>query len=718
MFKCILLFVFFILAVLYFWITSQLSIGFEVAQDPVSQKNIVSSVSPELHNQGLKTNTELKSIGNVDKKLYVNIENIIATPVQRQLSYNNKLEYFVDQDTMRTIFSEPTIQLIFTDQTTLDITIDSNNSLREIPQTTWLRLLLGLMTALAGLAVWLRNPYGKSTTYYAISGVGFLLMIIPSAIDSIPMLLRSYSEMFVLNSIGAVGNYIYLTFGVATLLYFPQKLPAADSIAKVMFTVISFYSVWALINTWNFDVTIQQQLLYFSDLEVHIPVLIGFILVVYFSFQQWRYSQHKPVERARSSWVVLSWSVGLSTYMLFYYVPTISGYEPPMGRTWAWIAVCTSYWLVLLSLSRTQLFDLEHNINKVWEWLIVFVIFLLIDMVFVSLAIITPQLSTLFILCLVLWVYMPLREWLSLRMVRKKAASKNKLFSNTIAQLLSANKGDLKDSWEELLLQVFSPRAISWRKDVTETAIVDDGQGLEVSASRFFPAVYLEFAEQGDRLFNLDDVELAVIMSALLEQLFEFHLAFVAGQNQERERIRRDLHDQIGHKLLSLIYAAKDERVKALAQETLEQLRGVITALNLESVSLQSTLMEIRSVAEQASDNLGISLTWRNSVTDTSIVVGSYQYLNILNIARELLNNIIRHAQANQLSIILSVSDSRLIIVLIDNGIGFDRENIIMGNGLYNIDARVRELNATIDWNIHNGCKVTISIPLNLTNEE
>ena len=718
MFKCILLIMLFILAILYLWITTQLSIGFEIAQDPATQKNVISHVSPELHNQGLMIDTELVSIGSVHEKLFVNTAKVFATPVQRQSLYNNKLEYFVDQDTMRTIFSQPTVQLIFADKTTLDITIGSNKSLREIPQTAWLRLLLGLMTALTGLAVWLQRPYGKPMTYYAISGVGFLLMIIPSAIDSIPMLQRSYSEMFVLNGINAIGNYIYLTFGVATLLYFPQKLPSADSIVRLIFTAIGLFTLWALINTWDFDSTIQQQRLYFSDLEVYIPVLIGFILVVFFSFQQWRYSRHKPVERARSSWIVLSWSIGLSTYMLFYYVPTVNGFEPPMGRTWAWIAVCASYWLVLLSLSRFQLFDLEHNINKVWEWLIVFIVFLLIDVAFVSLALITPQLSTLFILCLVLWVYMPLREWLSSRMVRKKAASKNKLVSNAIAQLLSGNKGDLKDSWQELLVKMFSPSAISWRKDISETAIVEDGQGLVVSANRVFPAIYLEFAERGDRLFDLDDVELAVIMSALFEQLFEFHLAFVAGQNQERERIRRDLHDQVGHKLLSLIYASEDERVKVLAQETLEQLRGLITALKLEPVSLQSTLMEIRSVAEQASDNFGFSLIWNNCVTDTSMVVGSYQYLNIINIARELLNNVIRHAEASQLSILLSVSDSRLMIELRDNGVGFDRENIMMGNGLYNIDARARELNATMDWYSNKGCKVVIAIPLILSREE
>jgi signal transduction histidine kinase len=689
-----------------------------VVHDPATKKIFVSEVSPNLDNQGLEIGAELIAISNADENLFVNADKLFASPVQRQSLYSQKVDYFLEQDKLRKIFSQPDIRLIFADKKSLNIIIASNKSLQDIPTTAWLRLLLGLLTALAGLAVWLRYPYGKPMTCYAISGVGFLLMIIPSALDSIPMLLRSYYEMLILNSINAIGNYIYLTFGVATLLYFPQKLPNADNIAKIIFTAMSLFSIWALVDSWNFANNFRDQHLYFSDLEVNIPVLIGFILVVFFSFQQWRYSGYKPVERARSSWIVLSWSIGLSTYMFFYYLPTINGFEPPMGRTWAWIAVCTSYWLVLLSLSRTQLFDIEHNINKVWEWLIVFIVFLLIDFCFVSLAIITPQLSTLFILCLVLWVYMPLREWLSSRIIRRKAASKNKLFSNAITHLLSNKEDDPNNSWEELLLKIFSPKAISWPKDTNGTAIVEDGQGLVVAANRISPATYLEFAEQGERLFDLNDVELVIIMSALFEQLFEFHLAFLAGQNQERERVRRDLHDLIGHKLLSLIYATNDERVKVLAQETLEQLRGLITALKVESVPLQSTLMEIRSVAEQASDNFGFSLTWNNCVTDTSIVVGSYQYLNILNIARELLNNIIRHAQASQLRIILSVSDSRLIIEIIDNGIGFDRENINMGNGLYNIDARARELNATIDWTCHNGCKVMISIPLVLLSEK
>ena len=218
--------------------------------------------------------------------------------------------------------------------------------------------------------------------------------------------------------------------------------------------------------------------------------------------------------------------------------------------------------------------------------------------------------------------------------------------------------------------------------------------------------------KKGERLFGVEDVGLVVTMSALFEQLFEFHLAFLAGQNTERERIRRDLHDQIGHKLLSLIYAADDDKVKIIAQETLEQLRGLITALRLEPVSLQSTVMEIRLVAEEASDNFDFKLDWNNCITDVSIVIGSYQYLNIINIARELLNNIVRHADSSEVRIVLAVDASSLMMQFNDNGIGLDREDVIMGNGLYNIDARVRELNATIDWHRYTGCSVTITIPL------
>jgi signal transduction histidine kinase len=702
---------FIVLAIVYVWIASQVSLGFEVAEDRNTHQLVISKVSPELMRQGLKLGSEIVSIGSSEQALKLNVTHFSITPVQRKLIFQNKAQYFSAQEDLHDAFSQPIIRLNFLDQTTVDVTLAGNRSLTDIPTTSWIRFCLGLVSALMGVLVWAWRPSGKETIYYALSGIGLFLAIIPSAIDAIPMLLTSYSESLFLDSLRAFGNYTYIAFGVSALLYFPQKMPHADRFAKRILMVTGLFSCYALFNTWDFSVGFDQQRLYFSDIEIYVPVLIGFIFVVSFSIQQWRFSRHKPVERARSSWVVLSWSVGLLAYMLFYYVPIISGAEPPMGRTLAWIAVCSSYWMILLGLSRLQLFDLEHNINTVWEWFIVFIVFLIIDMAFASLAIITPQISTFIILCLVLWVYMPLRQWLSSRVVRQKTANKNKLFSDAVAQLLSSKEDDSKNRWQEILVNVFAPSAIVWRDEADITGVKDGGQGLFVAGNRFSPPMYLDFAEQGERLFGVEDVGLVETMSALFEKLFDFHLAFLAGQNTERERIRRDLHDQIGHKLLSLIYAAGDDKVKILARETLEQLRGLITALRLKPVSLQSMVMEIRLVAEEASDNFDFKLDWNNCITDVSMVIGSYQYLNIINIARELLNNIVRHANASEVRIVLAVDASSLIMQFNDNGIGMDREDVIMGNGLHNIDTRVRELNATIDWFSDAGCNVTITIP-------
>jgi signal transduction histidine kinase len=717
LFNCMLIITVVLLAKVYIWITSQFSLGFEVIEDPNTHQIVISQVSPELERQGLKLGSEIISIGNSEKTIKLNVTHFSTTPVQRKSLYQNKVQYFSAQDDLHSVFSHPVIRLTFADQSVVDVKLSGSKSLEDIPRITWIRLFLGLVSALMGIMVWVWRPFGKETIYYALSGVGLSFAIIPSAIDSVPMLVRSYSDMVLLDGLTAVGNYMYLTFGAVALLYFPQQLPHANIIAKRIFIVAVSFSLYAVFNTWGFNTDFTKQRLYFSDFEIYGPIFLSFILVILFCYQQWRFSHNKPVERARSSWVILSWLMGPTAYMLFYYFPTVSGMEPLMNRTLAWVAICSSYWMILFGLSRFKLFDLEHHINHVWEWFALFLVFLLLDMAFASLTTFTPYLSTFVILCLVLFVYMPGREWLYSRIRRKKVIDKNNLFSDAVATLLASKQDDPKSTWNDILQQVFVPGTIEWRNGFSATALEHRGQGLMVAGNRFSPPIYLEYAEKGERLFGAGDVEMVTTMSALFEQLYDFHLAFLAGQNQERERIRRDLHDQIGHKLLSLIYASDDTKVKTLAQDTLEQLRGLITALRFEPVPLQSTVMEIRTVAEEACENFDLQLHWDNQITAVNTVVGSYQYLNVINIARELLNNIIRHANASEVSFISRVNATSLIIEVKDNGVGLNRDAVVMGNGLYNIDARARELNATIDWHNDAGCHVVITVPLTTSNE-
>lgn len=106
---------------------------------------------------------------------------------------------------------------------------------------------------------------------------------------------------------------------------------------------------------------------------------------------------------------------------------------------------------------------------------------------------------------------------------------------------------------------LFSPVEIQACDHSEQTQVDQRGQRLIVARNRYSAVTQLDYAENGTRLFTTEDEKLAQTLTFLFERWYDFHDAYFSGQTQERERIRRDLHDQVGHKLLSLIYTAKDD---------------------------------------------------------------------------------------------------------------------------------------------------------------
>ena len=136
LFKFMLLSTFIVVATVYVWVTSQVSLGFEVAEDPNTHQLVISKVSPELMRQGLKLGSEIVSIGGSEQLVKLNVAHFSKTPVQRKYIYQNKGQYFSAQDELHDVFSPPIIRLNFIDQSTIDVTLTGNRSLMEIPNTT------------------------------------------------------------------------------------------------------------------------------------------------------------------------------------------------------------------------------------------------------------------------------------------------------------------------------------------------------------------------------------------------------------------------------------------------------------------------------------------------------------------------------------------------------------------------------------------------------
>ena len=208
--------------------------------------------------------------------------------------------------------------------------------------------------------------------------------------------------------------------------------------------------------------------------------------------------------------------------------------------------------------------------------------------------------------------------------------------------------------------------------------------------------------------------------------------ALIEGQEEERKRLARELHDGIGQmltglkldseKLKSLPFVNEKQRKsfeehQQLIDDTIEATRTVSFNL-MPSVLIDFGLSSaIRLLLERTAKGAEFKTSF-NDLTENIKIPNKIEN-NLYRITQETLNNIIKHAKAKKVSITLYNEKGKFVsLVVIDDGKGFDmkknRKNSVGGNGLSNLQTRVRLLNGTIkiESELGKGTSITVKIPL------
>lgn len=185
----------------------------------------------------------------------------------------------------------------------------------------------------------------------------------------------------------------------------------------------------------------------------------------------------------------------------------------------------------------------------------------------------------------------------------------------------------------------------------------------------------------------------------------------------ERERIHADLHDDLGARLLELIYAAPDRATADRARAILQDLRDVVSRSRGEPGTLHDVLASIRAEAAQRMAAVGAGLAWEADESLPDPQLDSAAALHLHRIVREAISNAIRHAGARNLRVRVHASSSHeLLLELTDDGSGGGQVPAAGagGAGLDNMRARARELHGQIDWTAGTlgGTKVLLKAPL------
>ncbi|MDW3194941.1 MAG: sensor histidine kinase [Cytophagales bacterium] len=202
------------------------------------------------------------------------------------------------------------------------------------------------------------------------------------------------------------------------------------------------------------------------------------------------------------------------------------------------------------------------------------------------------------------------------------------------------------------------------------------------------------------------------------------------GQEKERVRIARELHDRLGSTLsiAKMHFKSVEQNLNHLQKQNQEQYEKATDLLDqavdeVRSISNEMISGELYKFGlVQALRSLRNSVNESNELNIKFIEKGfdgermSYDTeINIYRCIQELLSNTLKHANASEVIIQLIKTEKQIHVQVEDDGIGFDTHRIADGGiGLKNIRARAEQLDAevNIDARIGNGTFITIDIPL------
>ncbi|MBC7866280.1 MAG: tetratricopeptide repeat protein [Gloeobacteraceae cyanobacterium ES-bin-316] len=203
--------------------------------------------------------------------------------------------------------------------------------------------------------------------------------------------------------------------------------------------------------------------------------------------------------------------------------------------------------------------------------------------------------------------------------------------------------------------------------------------------------------------------------------------AMLKGQEEERSRIAKDLHDGIGsllsgtklsfmnvREMLSLKSgkAIQFDKSLSMLDNTIGDLRKVAQNLMPEALVKFGLYEALRDLCDTVQTSSGIKIVYQSfgekRILDNTAVVFIYR------IVQELVNNVVKHANASEVIVQLSMTDDKTVITVEDNGKGFDKSLLLnsTGAGMSNIHFRVQYFNGTSDILTSAGHGTSINIEL------
>ena len=216
--------------------------------------------------------------------------------------------------------------------------------------------------------------------------------------------------------------------------------------------------------------------------------------------------------------------------------------------------------------------------------------------------------------------------------------------------------------------------------------------------------------------------EQAVLKIQSEKQEYETQITIMKAQQEERNRISADMHDDLGAGMTTIrLYSelARNkmgenaipelEKISSSADELLNKMNAIIWSMTSSNDTFGNMVAYIRSYALEYFENTGVNCRFNIADNLPDIEVIGEIRRNIFLVIKEALNNILKHAKATEVTITLKREQDVLTLYIQDNGVGINPEKLRQfGNGLKNMKKRMAAIEIDFHIENNNGTLITL----------
>jgi signal transduction histidine kinase len=210
-------------------------------------------------------------------------------------------------------------------------------------------------------------------------------------------------------------------------------------------------------------------------------------------------------------------------------------------------------------------------------------------------------------------------------------------------------------------------------------------------------------------------------------EAFARYKAVAEGKESERRRISREMHDDIGSGLTSILFLSNmlasqatgpkvegtTGRISSLATDLVDKMNDIIWSMNPQNDTLDNLVAYIRQQAATQLENAEIGYQFDIAPQVPALPITGEKRRNIYLTVKEAVNNVIKHARASEVAISIQLN-GQLEIAIRDNGQGLgDGQGRKFGNGLRNMQQRMADIGGTFSLDSNGGTTVRLTAPTN-----